>query len=380
MSGPPELERLSRPLARLLRVPEQHLPDCLIASGEADLPGVLQMRRAVIGDALAWDDRAYLAWRYVLDGARWDEPRSRRPGRRLWLFKRGEEVLGCLGAEQVELATPRGVEPAVRFMDLAVVPRVNGMGIGAWMNLMLLRDIDIGISVGGSDQSIGMIGRLFRRMPDRRLWSLPLRSGPVLASRWPWFGRAGIAGRAVDLALAARRGLARAANRLPVELSRATAPDPSIADLVGAMVASGLTMVRRDENAWRWRFQENPRRAYELHLAHRQGKLAAALVVRHREDMTDLVDWLWDPGEPERITTRLLVTLFTDAIEVALRRGAIRVRAMTYDALSERVCRRLGMLRRPGRFAYSIRSRSPQREEELARAPWFVTFGDSDGD
>lgn len=380
MSESPDLERLSRPLARLLSVPEVQLPDCLIASGEADLPGVLQMRRAVIGDALAWDDPAYLRWRYVLDGARWDEPRSRRPGCRLWLFKRGDEVLGCLGAEHVELATPRGVEPAVRFMDLAVVPRVNGMGIGAWLNLMLLRHVDVGISVGGSDQSIGMIGRLFRRLPDRRLWSLPLRSAPVLASRWPWLGRVPFASRSVDLALHARRRLARVTNRLRVELSRATSPDPSIHDLVDAMVASGLTMVRRDEDAWRWRFQRNPRRAYEFHAAHRRGKVAAVLVVRHGEGTTDLVDWLWDASEPDRISARLLATLFADVVEDAFRRGALRVRAMTYDPLSENVCRRLGMIRRPGRFAYSIRARSPEREEELAQARWFVTFGDSDGD
>ena len=380
MSESPDLERLSRPLARLLGVPEARLPDCLTASSEADLPGVLRIRSAVIGEGLAWDDLAYLKWRYALDGARPDEPPSRRPACRLWLFKRGDEVLGCLGAEHVDLATPRGVESAVRCMDLAVVPRVNGLGIGAWMNLMLLRHVDVGITVGGSDQSISMIERLFRRLPDRRLWSLPLRSAPILASRWPSLGRVPLAARTIDLALGARRRLARSTSRLRVELSQAAAPDPSTGGLFDAMAASGLTMVRRDEDAWRWRFQRNPRRGYEFHSAHRGGKVAAVLVVRHGEETTDLVDWLWDPAEPDRITARLLATLFLDAVERAFRRGAIRVRAMTYDPLSESVCRRLGMIRRSGRFAYSIRARSPEREEELARARWFVTFGDSDGD
>lgn len=380
MSTPPDLERLSRPLARLLSVREEHLPDCLAAAGERDLPGVLGMRRDVIGDALAWDDPAYLRWRYVLDGARWDEARSRSPARRLWLFKRGDEVLGCLGAEEVVLASARGVESALRFMDLMVVPRVNGLGIGAWLNLMLLRHVDVGISVGGSDQSIGMIGRLFRRLPDRRLWSLPLRSAPFLASRWPSLGRAAIASRSIDLVLGLRRRLSRITNSLQVELSRAAAPDPSIGGLVDAMVASGLTMVRRSEASWRWRFQENPRRAYEFHVARRRGKAAAVLVVRHGEEVVDLVDWLWDPAEGDRIAVRLLATLFRGVIDGAFRRGASRVRAMTYDPLSETVCRRLGMVRRAGRFAYAIRARSTEREEELARSPWFVTFGDSDGD
>jgi hypothetical protein len=380
MSESPDLERLSRPLARLLGVPQEGLPGCLAPCGEADLLAVLQLRRAVIGKALAWDDLAYLRWRYVPDGAGPGEPGSGRPACRLWLFKRGDEVLGCLGAEHVDLATPRGVESAVRFMDLAVVPRVNGLGIGAWLNLMILRHVDVGITVGGSDQSISMIERLFRRLPDRRLWSLPLRSAPVLASRWPWLGRVPIAARTIDLALGARRRLARFTNRLRVELSRGANPDPSIRDLVDRMVASGLTMVRRDEDAWRWRFQRNPRSAYEFHAAHRRGKVAAVLVVRHRQETTDLVDWLWDPAEPDRITAPLLATLFADAVEGAVRRGAIRVRAMTYDPLSENVCRRLGMISRRGRFAYSIRARSKEREEELAQARWFVTFGDSDGD
>jgi hypothetical protein len=380
MSEPPNLERLARPLARLLRVPEERLPGCLVAAAEADLASVLRLRRDVIGAALEWDDEAYLRWRYVLDGGGVAALEDRRPASRLWLFKRDDEVLGCLGAENVELATPRGAEPALRFMDLMVAPRMNGLGIGAWLNLMLLRHVQVGISVGGSDQSIDMIGRLFRRLPDRKVWSLPLRSGPLLASRWPSTRRLPVVSQAIDLLLAGSRRLARLAQGLRVELSQQPRPDRSMRALGDSMVEAGMTMVRRTEEGWCWRYLENPRRSYEFHTARRRGKVAAVLVVRQSGEVADLVDWLWDAAQPDWMVHRLLLTLFADSIEGAVRRGASRARAMTYDRVSETVCRRLGMFRRPGRNAYAIRAHAPSREAELASARWFVTFGDSDGD
>lgn len=376
----PNLERLARPLARLLRVPQDRLSGCLVAAGEADLDSVLRLRRDVIGDALKWDDEAYLRWRYVLDGAGVTALNEGGHANRLWLLKRDDDVLGCLGAEMVELATPRGVESAMRFMDLMVVPRVSGLGIGAWLNLMLLQHVQVGISIGGSDQAIGMIGRIFRRLPDRQVWSLPLRSGPLLASRWPSTRRIEVASHAIDLYLAARRRLVQLAAGLRVELSQEREPDRSIRALSDSMVESGMTMVRRTAELWRWRYLENPRRAYEFHTARRDGEVAAVVVVRRSGELAELVDWLWDAAQPESITRRLLVTLFAGAIECAVRGGASRARAMTYDRLSETVCRRLGMIRRPGRAAYAIRARSSSCEAELESARWFVTFGDSDGD
>lgn len=380
MSESPNLERLARPLARLLRVSQQRLPGCLVAAGEADLDGVLRLRRDVIGDGLTWDDEAYLRWRYVLDGACLTALKEGRDANRLWLLKRDDDVLGCLGAEMVELASPRGVESAMRFMDLMVLPRVSGLGIGAWLNLMLLQHVQVGISVGGSDQSIGMIGRIFHRLPDRKVWSLPLRSGPLLAARWPSTRHIAVASHAIDLFLAARRRLVQLAEGLRVELSQEREPDRSICALSDSMVEAGMTMVRRTAEVWRWRYLENPRRGYEFHTARRNGEVAAVVVVRRSGEAAELVDWLWDAAQPEGITRRLLVTLFADVIESAVRRGASRVRAMTYDRLSETVCRRLGMIRRPGRAAYAIRAHSPSRQAELEGARWFVTFGDSDGD
>jgi hypothetical protein len=380
MTEPTNPERLSRPLARALGLDASRLPACLVAAGEDDLVEVLRVRRAVIGDEIRWDDAAYLRWRYVLDGAGPEGLEAGNRARRLWLFKRDAEVLGCLGAEPVDLATPRGIRPALRFMDLMAAPKVNGIGIGAWLNLMLLRATEVGISVGGSDQSIGMIGRLFRRLHDRKLWSIPVATAPFLADRWPSVRWPRLASRVLDAGLAAHRRLVRAACGLRIDLEEGAAPDPETERLAETMASAGMTLAMRSEAGWRWRFQEGPRATYRFLAARRGGRLAAALVVRQGAAVADLVDWVWDAGIPEALADRLLLALFSSATERAAARGVSRVRAMTYDPVGERVCRRLGMVRRPGRMAFAIRARDPSLERELVRARWFVTFGDSDGD
>jgi hypothetical protein len=385
----PDLGRLSRALARLLRIPEPQMPSCLVAAGEPDLDGIVRMRREVLGDEITWDDQRYLRWRYRLDGAPVEAIGGGGEASRLWLFKHGAEIKGCLGAEEVAVAAGGGQIRALRFMDLMVLPRLNGIGIGAWMNLRLLERVEVGISIGGSDQSIGMIGRLFHRMPDRLIWSLPVHTGPFLAARWPWTRRLPAASRLLDMGLAARRLVtrtrtrahARGRGRAPLEVIETPEPDPSIAALCDTMAArAGLVLVPRTAARWRWRYLENPRRRYRLFAARSGGRTVAALAAREKGEVAELVDWLWDGALDEPDARGVLVGLLGTAIERLAAGGASRVRALTYDALSADVCRQLGMFPRGGRAAYAVRARPAAREAELTAGPWFVTLGDSDGD
>jgi hypothetical protein len=383
VSAPLDLQRLARPMASLLRVPAQALDDCLVAAVESDLPAIEAMRREVIGAELTWDDRAYLRWRYRLGGPPARKVADTAPGTsHLWLFKRGDEILGCLGAERLTLATPGGRHDALRFLDLMSLPRVKGLGIGAWLNLKLIPQVEVAISVGGSDQSIGMIGRLFHRMPDRHIWALPLRTGPLITARWPQTARlplVGAASRVADLALGAKRRIDRRFGGAPLQVEETAAADESVGALGETMARAGFTLASRTAAHWRWRYADNPRARYTQHAVRRGGRTVAALVSRQSGDLGEIVDWVWDADQPQTDAQALLLTLFTTVIDGFARRGATKARVMTYDAVSEAVCRRIGMRERPTRSAYAVRAR-PALEKQLLDARWFVTFGDSDGD
>lgn len=382
MTAPPNVARLSGPLARFLRVPPAELDACLVTAVEADLPDVERLRREVFGAEITWDDRAYLRWRYRLD----------RPARRvnetapgtthLWLFRRGAELLGCLGAEHLTLATPWGTHDALRFLDLMSATRLRGMGIGAWLNLKLLEQVEVGISVGGSDQSIGMIGRLFQRLPDRRVWAMPLRSGPLIAARWPELAKVPLvpaASRVADHLLSLARRVAARVSGPTLQVTETTSLATDVDDveaLSRSMVRAGYTLAPRTAAQWRWRYLENPRRKYTIHAARHDGRVVAMLVSREGAEVGELVDWLWDAERPEPV----LLAAFTAVIEGFARRGATKARAMAYDPVSESVCRRLGMRVRPTRAPYAIRARGAALEAQLAGARWFLTLGDSDGD
>jgi hypothetical protein len=372
----PDLRRLSRPLARVLRVPEDRLDASLMSATEADVPALERLRREVFGAEVDWDDRAYLRWRYRLDGGPLRSAEEIAPGTsRLWLFKRADEILGTLGTERLTLATPDGDLDALRFMDLASAPPVRGVGIGAWLNLKLIPQMPAGISIGGSDEAVAMIGRLFHRMPDRRVFALPLRVGPLVAARWPRAARlpmVDLAGKIAERALALRRRIASAE---PVELVELPRPDETVDALCRSMVRAGFTLAARSAAQWRWRYLENPRRRYTLHAARRRGETVALLVSRRRGELGEIVDWLWS-GEPGDV----LPAAFASLMDTFAREGASKVRAMTYDALSSAVCRRLGMRERLQPTTYALRARPAALETRLVTARWFVTYGDSDGD
>jgi hypothetical protein len=159
-----------------------------------------------------------------------------------------------------------------------------------------------------------------------------------------------------------------------------TAPDDAVARLSESMVRAGYTMTPRSAAYWRWRFLENPRRRYKLHVACRGDATVALAVSAHNGEVGELCDWVWDAGQGDDVARSVLLTLFTTVIDRFADAGATKARALAYDQVSEAVCARIGMRQRPTRAAYAIRAETAELERQLLDARWFVTLGDSDGD
>jgi hypothetical protein len=360
-----------------------------------DLTSIMKLRQGVLGAELSWDDAAYLRWRYLgapngasnghnPTGPLGSAERDGRPANTLWTFRAPDgEVQGVLGIEPLSLHVGGERWPVARYMDVMVEPRLNGLGLGAWMNLMLQERHEIGLAVGATKDSYNLVRRVFHPLAERRSWKLLVRSEDFLRRKTPRLAAVPGLTALADAALGVGRlSLSRGfAFGLEVEpLTSLAGLDDEVDALDASMAAAGLVFTQRSAAYLAWRYLRNPRRRYHLLAARRLGRLAGLLVTRNVGGRGELVDWIWDERLPEAERTQVLSALFARAIEHLARGEASTVWTRTVGLPGERAAAWAGMRRRTERDTVAITAQSPGRVAALASARWFLTLGDSDDD
>lgn len=368
---------MRRVLARFMNRTEAELEEAFTEASLQDIPALLALRATVLGEELTWDDQAYLRWRYFERG-------PNAPDNRLWVFRDREgQVLGCLGLEPVELHLGGELVPAQRYMDVMVQPRWNGLGLGAWMNLVLQRRHPVGIVIGATRDSYNLIRRVFHILPERHSWKLLVRSEGYLRRNSPRLARVPGMASLVDSALKVwRRGfdLRRSGGVEIQPLANPLTEAVGIDRLDRSMAASGMAFERRTAAYFEWRYLKNPRRPYRFWAARRAGALGGLLITRTVKGRGELVDWLWDAAAPEPERSQLLTALFLHGIAQLAPEGVATAWTRTLDPFSEGIAARAGMRLRPDRDTVGVYAHEPGRQAQLAGARWFLTLGDSDDD
>jgi hypothetical protein len=292
-------------------------------------------------------------------------------------------VLGCLGLEPVELHVGGELVPAHRYMDVMVQPRWNGLGLGAWMNLVLQRRYPVGIVVGATRDSYNLIRRVFYVLPERHSWKLLVRSEDYLRRKAPRLSAVPGAAHIVNsvLGLWRRRLNLRRSRQVQIESLASPASEQAAIDhLDRSMASTGLAFERRTAAYLEWRYRTNPRRDYRFWAARRDGKLQGLLITRAVKGRGELVDWLWDATAPEQERSLLLTALFLHGIAQLATSGVTMAWTRTLDPFSEQIAARVGLRRRPDRDTVGVYAHAPARQEQLGGARWFLTLGDSDDD
>lgn len=370
-----DLVRLTRVLARLLARSEADVRAAFTPAVAADLPSLLQLRQSVLGRELVWNDEAYLRWRYFAP------PELTAPANVLWVYRDpAGAVVGSLGVEPLALHVGAERVVAHRFMDVMVEPRMNGLGLGAWMNLELHERYDVGLAVGATKDSYNLVRRVFHPLPERRSWKTLIRSEDFLARHVPRLSRVPGVRRAADSALAiARRGWRHRPRGIRIEAVSALDPG-AVAALDASMAAAGHTFSERSADYLTWRYLRNPRRRYRIWQARREGRVVGLLVGRTLERRGELVDWLWDAGAPEPQRSENLRALFRHAIEELAEDTVLTVWTRTLGSFGEQIAADCGLALRQDRDTVAVQARSPARRAQLLSARWFLTLGDSDDD
>jgi hypothetical protein len=374
------VERLAPHIGRALGMPPDRVVESFRPAAPADLSAILALRRRVAGDDLWWDDERFLRWRYfdpVLGGG--SIP--------YWVFEHDGRILGAVGLEPVTLVVDGVPCPAVRSLDIMVHPAVDGLGIGAFINLLLFTRYPLMLVMGTSERSRSLIGRMFSEVAALGVSKLVLRSRPVLEGRLRPRLAVPVVAPLVDTLLRLRR----LANRRPgagnVHVVRIATFDEEVTALARRAEQRGRIIVRRTAEYLNWRFVENPRCAHAIFGARRGDRFVGYLVTRFNtarpnpRGEAEIVDWIVDePATPEEADA-VMAAMLEAGLDDLARRGACIVRQLASDAQSHRRACGRGFVPRPDeRLPFFIHAGDPALAERLAGGGWYLTGCDFDVD
>lgn len=374
------LERLAPYVGRALGMTATDVIEGFRPAVPDDLPAMLDLRRAVAAGGLWWDDERFLRWRYfeATPGT------GRGP---YWVFERGGQLLGGVGLEPVTLVVDGVPHAAVRSLDIMVHPAVDGLGIGALMNLLLFTRHPLILVMGTSERSRSLIGRMFAEVTALGVSKLVLRSRPVLEGRLESDLAVAVAAPIVDALLALRRWTTRRVAARDLQVAHLAVFDDDVTALASRGERSGRIIVRRTAGYLNWRFVGNPRCTHAIFGAFCRGRLAGYLVTRFNtarpnpRGEAEIVDWLVDDGATQEEAEVVMAALLQAGVDHLRARGASIVRQLASDPESHRLARRHGFVPRPDeRLPFFVHAGDPGLYERLAASQWYLTGCDFDVD
>ncbi|WP_139052783.1 hypothetical protein [Thiocapsa marina] len=356
-------------------------PDELQASfqpaGLAHLASIIQLRRRFIGKSPNRDDERYLRWRYDLEG------RSEDKGR-LMIVVRADRVLGMIGTEKLRLAHGKETLDALSLMDILVDPELDGVGLGVWLSMAIFTNTPVAVAIGSNQNSIGLINRLFHRLPNRTQYAAPLTIGHYLSKRLQ--SKLAMSALAIPTDFALKLWRAVTFRRIPPSWSLRDLArfDDSVESLFERRWGFSEETVVRSSQYLNWRLFEAPDVKYSVIAAFEAGDMIAYIAYyiedgRRETKTMRLIDWLVDARYGFDGFSLLVQELMRRAL-----RERVDVVSMTF--LHERLERslwRLGFASRPGsEFAtVGIRCAEPARFTDLLDGScWNLTDANTDFD
>ena len=343
---------------------------------ESDIDGILALRRSVL-TGVWWDDERFVRWRYfpgpIVDG---ETP--------FWVFVKDGEILGACGVEPVTLVVDGVPMSAARTLDIMVRPDLDGLGLGAFMNLVLFRRFPITLVTGSNERSHNLLARMFHHTTDLRFWKLPLRARAVLDAKLNLGSASAILTSPVDLLLTVRRAISKPVLPRGVALLPMDAFDSRVEALSRRCERSGRVMVRRSLEYLNWRFVRNPRCHYWIIGAFSGDGLEGYVVTRfnvarpNSRGDAEIVDWLVAPDADAH--NEVMSALIHAGVEQLREEGAGIVSCAIASADSPAAIEALGFHLRPAeRLPFFVRAADATLHERLSvGGDWYITRGDFD--
>lgn len=371
----PKLGTTTRLVARALGLTPERLVAAFREATLDDLPQICDLRRRVLGKSLTWDDSAYLQWRYQFGAP----GQGRGP---CFVVVDEGRLLGMVGSERLSLWCDGEHLDVPSLMDIMIEPSLDGTGLGVWLNLMLFDRYPLAIEIGANPNSLGLISRLYHRLPNRKQYVAPLHWRRVLGRRMK--SRV-LAATTLPLDVLYKgwralrlRGLLKQWTHRPIERFDASADELFLNRLAPREIA-----IERSSEYLNWRLFGNPRVRYTVMGVYEGERLIGYWAAHLRKlpngvRSVDLVDWLIEEGAGISGLGRLL----EHAVRWAESEQADYVSVTVLHPVSERILGKLGFLRRSHEYnTVGVHCADKERWPLMLQSTrWYLTECNTDTD
>jgi hypothetical protein len=364
------LEKITKIIARNLALSPAELYDSFSPANELDIPAVINFRQAHLGKSIAWQDDAYLRWRYDFSG------NLTAALNRLWLLKVEGEILGIIGLDYVQLSCRGERINAANPLDLLVDIKWDGLGVGVWMTMVLQHDYSLMFAMGATKSSKALVQKLFTPMPDLGNWKYLLNSSRYLHKKiHPLL--LPLAAKCVDTGLSvARKWLGRGKTK-PWQLAPVLnfALHSSQLDALMDTYQDTLWILRqRSADFLQWRFLTNPRRHYDALGLFKDGSLAGYAIYHIKERSHLHIDDLFTASNNLPGLQALIVTL----LEIASAEGVDLVSFTAHNELWQTLMIPLGFTFREDGHLFGVAVQDSELQAHfIDPSRWWVTSCDT---
>jgi len=367
------INRISNYISRFLGIDIEELSDHFSPANNGDFEKLIKFRESLFQKGAPWDDAEYIKWRYSFD-------KNSSEGNNIWIFKKNEEILGCLGIELVPMVINNKKYTAHKTMDLLVKPKLHGIGLGLWMILAAKEKFPIILVIGSNRNSYPIAEKVYKKMLPLKKYKLIFNVKPQLKKILKIDLLSNLVSFPVNLIL---WNYFPRSNKLPDSYSS------KLLDNIPNTVNhfhnhDNKIHVLRDKNYLTWRFLNNPRRRYIILGLYKFNKLIAvsvsSIIYSRASDQKEghIVDWLLDT--PDSADT-LQLYLYLETVKYLKKQNVKLIHVNTLDNKSCNTLSKLGFIPREENKPFFTGTSDEDLQKYFYNDDlWLLSEGDSDTD
>jgi hypothetical protein len=370
------LQKVSRYVSKGLNVNLDTIQDCFSPATKKDLDGLIVFRKNNFKSPPLWNDRSYLQWRYSFD-------ENTDNNNKIWVFKSDDNILACLGIEEVTLCINKKKIRAHKVMDLLVHPKIEGIGLSAWMTLVFMDEFPTIFATGSTRSSYSMISNLFCEMEHRRTFKLLIRVNTKFKRKLKSEFLSNLLAMPVNLALSFFQ------NFIYKDLPDGYTLKPlnSIPEKVDTFIDENceLIHVQRTKKYLDWRFIENPRRKFIILGLYVNDELTGVSFsvinnsTKNGQKYGFIIDWIYDKSADS--PNKLRHYLLQETVKYLKKKKLDSILSSVYDVSSSNTYSALGFIKRDYNETFFTYTSDKSLEQYLYNNDlWYLTESDANTD
>lgn len=335
------LKQIEPIISRLLNISAQELDSHFFPAQEKHIDEIVNMRQRILPEQTSAEDKKYLEWRYNFGPYLSKEEALNE--NRMWVFAIDNEVLAVVGVQAINICAANRVIPSLTTMDLIAKAEHEGKGLGVWINLKIQDSGRPILAMGSNKNSVGIVSKLFQRMPHRKVYRNILSSPKYFAKKTNNIFLGNALAKIYKIYIGIRLRLLSSGLNSNYSIKKLSSFSECHSDFVADLNMEDV-FIQRNTSTLNWRLFDYPRESVDTYGIHLDNQIVAYISIAisnsTKESTATILDWgcrkdLLDLKNFSRILSKIQWGL--------LKANIADVTAYGYDNYSDQLFRRAGI-------------------------------------